>query len=158
VKAALRFNRARFVEWPTSTQSSSPFVIGILGEDPFGALLDEIVADESVAGRRIEIARSGEVADLVDTEILFVASSEVHRLEAILAALTGRPVLTVGEVPHFCELGGMVELGLERGRVGVELNLATAERSGLSVDSRLVRLARQVETAGSQPGGGGGSP
>lgn len=147
MKAALLFNLALFVEWPASGQTSSPFVIGILGEDPFGAVLEEIVADERVRGRPIEIERSHEVADLLTSDILFVAPSEARGLEGILAALSGRPILSVGELPGFCELGGMVELGLERGRVGVELNLAEAERSGLSFDSRLLRVARLAETA-----------
>src|ERR1043166_6616587 len=60
LKAAFLFNFAQFVEWPPEsfTDNSRPFVIGVLGQDPFGKSLDEIVANERVRAPRIGVARS----------------------------------------------------------------------------------------------------
>jgi len=59
VKAAFLYNFARFVEWPAETghDPGTPFVIAILGHDPFGAVLDETVAGKTVGGRPIEVRR-----------------------------------------------------------------------------------------------------
>jgi len=53
IKAGFIYNFAKLVEWPTASfaQPDSPIVIGILGEDPFGATLDRIVADKKINGR-----------------------------------------------------------------------------------------------------------
>ncbi|MEO7347924.1 MAG: YfiR family protein, partial [Opitutaceae bacterium] len=53
VKAAFLFNFAQFVEWPAQAfrPADAPLVIGILGDDPFGPYLDELVRGEKVGKR-----------------------------------------------------------------------------------------------------------
>ena len=50
LKAVFLFNFAQFVEWPAAAfpRANAPFVIGVLGKDPFGASLDDVVRGESV--------------------------------------------------------------------------------------------------------------
>src|SRR4051794_16733239 len=48
VKAVFLFNFAQFVSWPLSQPADAPFVIGIVGDDPFGSYLDETVRGEKV--------------------------------------------------------------------------------------------------------------
>jgi len=50
IKAGFIYNFAKFVEWPSTSfpQSDAPIVIGILGTDPFGSVLDRIVADKKI--------------------------------------------------------------------------------------------------------------
>src|SRR5450759_2091560 len=53
IKAVFLFNFAQFVEWPARVfpASEAPLVIGILGDDPFGAYLDDLVSGEKVGQR-----------------------------------------------------------------------------------------------------------
>src|SRR5258705_10422484 len=57
VKAAFLFNFTQFVEWPPSsfTSAQAPFVIGILGKDPFGTYLEEIISGERINGHPLVI-------------------------------------------------------------------------------------------------------
>src|ERR1700759_1114839 len=50
VEAGVVYNFSRFVEWPPQAFQSpgEPFVIGILGNDPFDGRLDEAVHGEQV--------------------------------------------------------------------------------------------------------------
>ncbi|HZZ20232.1 MAG TPA: YfiR family protein, partial [Opitutaceae bacterium] len=50
LKAVFLFHFTQFVEWPVSVFPSpdAPFVIGILGPDPFNGALDNIVRGEKV--------------------------------------------------------------------------------------------------------------
>ncbi len=61
VKAAFLLNFTKFIEWPAGAFASpdSPFTICILGRDPFGRALDQIVAGESVNGRKLAVRRVG---------------------------------------------------------------------------------------------------
>ena len=59
VKAVFLFNFSQFVDWPPASfaDGRSPLVIGVLGRDPFGATLDEIVRGETVNGRPLVVRR-----------------------------------------------------------------------------------------------------
>src|SRR5260370_33307144 len=81
IKAGFIFNFAKFVEWPQTTfaQPDSPIVIGILGTDPFGAIIDQIVQDKKIGGRGFVVKRlkwGGGPNELRDGKILFVGASE----------------------------------------------------------------------------------
>src|SRR5580698_556341 len=52
LKAAFLYNFANYVEWPSAAfqSSTSPFIVGVLGPNPFGSMLDEL-AKKTVRGR-----------------------------------------------------------------------------------------------------------
>src|ERR1700704_4034438 len=97
LKAVFLFNFAQFVEWPPAAlpRENAPFVIGVLGKDPFGADLDDVVRGETVNRHSLAIVRYHNVAEVPDCQILFIAASELAQLEGIVAALKGRSILTV---------------------------------------------------------------
>ncbi len=88
VKAAFLYNFAQFIEWPPSTfpDEQAPLVIAILGNDPFGAYLDEVVRGEKVNSRPLVIERYQKVEDVKACQILFISQSEGRRLEEVLAS------------------------------------------------------------------------
>src|SRR3954465_7552466 len=55
IKAVFLWRLAQFVTWPTQAfeDDSTPFVIGVLGQDPFGEALDLAVRGETVRGRNV---------------------------------------------------------------------------------------------------------
>jgi len=59
VKAVFLYNFSHFVEWPPEafTTPTEPFVIGILGSDPFGARMDEAVHGELINQHPMVIRR-----------------------------------------------------------------------------------------------------
>ena len=145
VKAVFLFNFAQFVDWPANAFSApeAPIVIGILGEDPFGAVLDEVVGGEIVKGRRLAISRFRRVEDINTCHILFVSPSEAGLYEHILTSLIGLPILTVGEAANFTNRG-ITRFLTEQNRVRLEINLAAAKAAGLTISSNLLRAARIV--------------
>jgi YfiR/HmsC-like len=152
IKAGFIFNFAKFVEWPPATfaQPDSPIVIGILGTDPFGAIIDQIVQDKKIGGRGIVIKRlkwGADSKDLKECKILFVGASERAHLDELVQTLRGLPILTVGETPGFAEHGGVIRLVLEDNRVRFEVNVEAARQAGLTISSRLLTLARIVQQA-----------
>src|SRR3954447_6301842 len=86
VKAVFLFNFAQFVEWPPDafTAPGQPFVIGVLGKDPFGAELDAVVRGETVSQRSLVVERYYNIAELHNCHILYIARSEIEHLPQIL--------------------------------------------------------------------------
>ncbi|MEO7424819.1 MAG: YfiR family protein [Fibrobacteria bacterium] len=143
VKAVFLFNFAQFVQWPDSAfaQPDSPLVVGILGDDPFDAYVDEVVRGEKVNQRPIVVKRFKRVEDAKVCHVLFVSDSEMPRVESVLSSLKSRPVLTVGESDALYRNGGMVCFVTEAGRIRLKINLEAVQNASLAISSKLLRLA-----------------
>jgi hypothetical protein len=146
LKAAFLFNFARYVEWPPESfrGDHAPIMIGILGEDPFGKSLDEIVANESVHDRRLVVRRFASVEQVVPCQILFVSASHAGRLEQVAAKLGKRGILTVGDTGGFASHAGMIGFEMVRNRLRLRVNLAASRAAGLTISSQLLRQATIV--------------
>ena len=149
VQAVFLFNFAQFVDWPAVAFSSSdaPLVIGVLGSDPFGPLLDQVVQGEVIRNRRLTVVRFRRVEDIKSCHVLFISASESERYEQIFEALRAKPTLTVGETANFSGRG-MVRFLTEQNRVRLEVNVDAAKAAGLTISSNLLRAARIVGTRG----------
>ncbi len=148
LKAAFIYNFTQFTDWPVDAFASAaaPLVIGIVGEDPFGKTLDDVVRGEIVRGRPLVVKRLRADEDLRSCHVLFLSRSEKERLAALCGQLKDSPVLTVSDVDGFAQQGGMVNLLLVNNTVKMEINQAAAEGAGLQISSKLLKLARVVRT------------
>src|SRR6266571_4877191 len=99
VKAAFLYNFARFTEWPADSfaSDSAPFVLCIVGRDPFGQAL-EAVEGRSVKGHAVRIDRRPAADKLRDCHIAFISQSERSRVRTVLKSAENDPVLTVSDI------------------------------------------------------------
>ena len=91
------------------------------------------------------VRRSSDVNALVDCQLVFVSASEAERLEPILSALRGKPILSVGETEGFARGRGVVRMILVENHVRLRINLEAARRARLSISSKLLRQAEILE-------------
>jgi hypothetical protein len=144
VKAAYLYNFAKFVEWPSESFPSpdAPFAICVLGQDPFGQGLDNIVQGERVEGRPLVVRRlkGWDGAELC--HILFVSASVQEDFDQLLGGHTFRRTLTVGDVPRFLTAGGHISFFLEGSSVRFAIHRANVARTDLQISSKLMRVAR----------------
>jgi hypothetical protein len=146
VKAAFLFNFTQFVEWPPQAPST-PFVIGVLGEDPFNTFLDEAVRGEAVEGRQLSVVRYRSQEEIGACDILFIASSESSRIDAILGSLRGRPILTVSDYQDFAPRGGAIQFVTVNNKLKLRINPDAARDAHLTISSKLLRLAEIVRSS-----------
>lgn len=147
LKAACLFNFCQFITWPASAfdAPSSPIVIGVLGNDTFGGLLDEMVRGETVRGRAIRIQRFRRPEEAADCHIVFVSGSEAWRQGSVLRAVQNRSIVSVGESDEFLNSGGMIVLASVQNKVRLRINLPAVRAGGVSMSSKLLRLADIVQ-------------
>ncbi len=150
IKAAFLYNFAKFIDWPADAFSDphAPIVLGIVGEDPFGAALDRMVFGKSVNNRGLVVKRVWEGPGLRSCHILFISLSKQKHLARILESLKGSGVLTVGEMDRFAESGGAIHFLLEEDKVRFEINLDAATRARLKLSAKLLALARRIVADG----------
>lgn len=146
VKAAYLFNFLKFVEFPEESfgDSLAPIVIGIVGKDPFGPSLPQVVVGKTVEGRDLVIRNFHTGENLREAHILFISASEKKRLPQILAGLQGVSVLTVADLDGFLDEGGMIQFLSESDRVRFAINVNAAGRAKIKISSKLLSLARMV--------------
>jgi hypothetical protein len=145
VQAAFLLNFTKFAEWPAAAfaASDSPIAICIMGDDPFGGALDQMVAGEVVNRRKVAAQRIKRLPPPKSCQVLFAGESEKD-LAKILPGL-GPGVLTVGEGETFLRDGGMIAFVVENRRVRFKINQTAAESAGIKLSSRLLSVAKAVE-------------
>ena len=140
VKAAFLYNLTKFVEWPRSDSES--FSICILGDDPFGPTINQLVKGKTVNGKRLEIRRIKEAAEARQCQIVYVRSEEKHKAAELLDAVQKMPVLTVTEQSGSGKSSCLVYLSTIDDHISLGINAAAAESSGLKISAKLLMLAK----------------
>jgi hypothetical protein len=115
-----------------------------VGNDPFGSLLDQAVAGETVHNRKLVIKRDNSVEELKNCHVLFISKAERAQLPEILNALGNAPILTVSETEGFAIHGGVINFYIADNKVRFEINPDTAKRRGLKISSKLLNLGTVV--------------
>jgi hypothetical protein len=141
VKAAFLYNFARFVDWPQARRGGSVVSLCLLGAEPFGGYADALNGRPVGAGT-LTVRRIARPPDAAACDMVFLPNAEAARLPALLDAARGRRLLTVGETPGAAAGGLVINFYLEQNRVRFEINIDAAQRTGLSINSQLLRLAR----------------
>jgi hypothetical protein len=149
VKAAYLFNFLKFVEWPGDpvANTNGRWVIGVVGDNPFGDDLTRAVSGKVVQGHQLEVRSFQPSQDFHTCQILFISASEKKRLPSILAALHGASILTVADMDHFIGSGGMIQFVMEDSSVRLGIDIGAVSRARLKVSSKLLSIARTVTGA-----------
>ena len=143
LKAAFLLNFAKFVEWPPAAfaGATSPMVLGILGENPFGDVLERTIRDKTINNHPLVVKELHSSAEATNCHILFIGTSEKARLPEILAGLHGAGVLTVSETAGFTESGGMINFFRQGNKIRFQIKEVAAKSAGLKISSKLLSLA-----------------
>jgi hypothetical protein len=146
IKAAFLYNFAQYIEWPKDAVpgAEDSFIIGILGQDPFGSALDDIARDKTIQGKRIVLRRFATVEDYTPCHILFIASSAVSEMPAVRRRVQDTHVLLAADTEGLAQRGVVINFFVESSKVRFEINTTAAERAGIKISSKLLRLARIV--------------
>ncbi len=148
VKAAFLYNFARFIDWPKENfaTTNSPIVFGFAGELPFQNEVEQMLRGKTINSHPVVVTRFPDGLPTGPADVLFISRSERHHLDQILRAVRSKPTLTVGDgLDRFLQTGGMINFVIEDRKVRFEINATSAEKTGLKISSKLLRLAVRVQ-------------
>lgn len=143
VKAAFLYKFGDFVAWPANTyaDAATPVTLCIAGEDPFGHILDEVVAGSRIDRRAIELRRLHDPwSDAASCQILYAKGAKSAE---ILSAVAAKPVLTITDAAP-AGAAGIINFVLKDNRVRFEIDARAATAAGLEISSKLLALATNV--------------
>ncbi|HTR82092.1 MAG TPA: YfiR family protein [Bacteroidota bacterium] len=145
-KAVYILNFLQFVEWPDSAfpNQDAPIVLAVLGEDPFGKVLDETVQSEKIGARSIVVKRFHSLGEFSPCQVLFVSSSEKESFHSVLRRIGDSSTLTVSDMDDFGGQGGGIGFFMDNNKLRFEINMQALKVADLKASSKLLRLARVI--------------
>lgn len=143
VKAKYLLNIPLFTEMPSQAKKRSSYTICLIGDTPLQSVL-ESSKGKPIKNRPLMIRRVEGISHVDDCQMLFIASSERHRLQTLLPEAHRRGILTISDMRDFARLGGMISLLIVDNRVTFDLNLSAAGNASISFSSHLLKLARDI--------------
>ena len=146
IKAAFLYNFAKFIEWPPKTfeDSKSPVRLCVLGKNPFGIALESIEG-KTIHGRKLIIEQLNSTKEIKICHMLFISESEKKQLDYILNNIKDLNVLTIGDTENFARLGVIINLTMAKKKIRFKINLDAANRAGLKISSKLLKLANIIQ-------------
>lgn len=147
IKATFLYKFAPFVEWPDTAfaSPSSPLWLCMIGQRPFGELLERAVRDKQVGGHPIAVLRFATVTGNPGCHIAYVSGTEAQSTDEILAVLQGTPVLTVTDDAQAGAANGIINFIITDNHVRFEIDTGAARQNGLTISSKLLSLAVRVK-------------
>lgn len=147
VKAAFIHNFTQFIDWPSTVfeAEDSPLRIGILGT----GLIDNPLMNlngKQVQKRSLEVSKVRSLNKVSQYHVIFVNPSENGRVRSILRTLKGTGILTIGDTSGFARQCGIINFYLKSGKVRFEINVEASRRENLQISSKLLRLARIINS------------
>jgi hypothetical protein len=144
VKAVFLYNFTQFVDWPPGsfTSPDDPFIIGIVGDDPFGNYLDEAIANEKIGTHPIQVRRFNGLKGIGACHMLYINSDDPDWVERVLNSIEGKNILTVSDAPAFNKMGGMIRFFKEDNKIRLQINISRSKEAQLSISSKLLSVAK----------------
>jgi len=143
VKAAYLPKFANYVEWPASAfrAPDSAITLCIVGPDPFGDDAEQAIQSQQVGERHIVLRHLSSVARDSGCQILFVGGEDPKKVGLALDAVRGEGVLTVTEAQSAGKTASVIRFVIEDKHVRFTIDAEAAAQNGLSLSSKLLRLA-----------------
>jgi len=147
MKAVFLDKFTHFVQWPATSvvaDTSHPFIVGVIGNSPFGSDLEGMYAERRVKDKAVEIRYFNDLDGIDKCNLLFIAHSSAERFASIVALTRDKPILTVSDTKGLAERGVLINFYRHDGKVKFEINERAVHESGLTFSYLLLNLARII--------------
>jgi hypothetical protein len=146
IKATYLDKFGDFVDWPAAAFGgpSDPVRLCVVGDDPFGPMLDQATHGQKVGSHPVLLVRLDKIERGAPCHILFVAGSAKQSVADALSKVRGDPVLTITDTAE-PSAQGMINFVVLSNRVRFQIDMASATQSGLMISSKLLSLAVKPE-------------
>lgn len=143
IRAAMLFNITRFVEWPTSKLNPQhpQMLVCIAGPDPIGPGLDHFLQSQKAGIKSISVRHLNSLESAEACHVLYVSLREQKDVKKFVPSLAKANVLLISEKTNAGSPDQVIGLPTLDEHVHIEVNLAAAQRAGITISSKLLRLA-----------------
>lgn len=137
----------RFVEWPAEsniTDTTKPFIVGVIGKNPFGSSIKEIYSSLRIQDKRISVRHISRLHEIDQCYLLFISENTEQNLSDILIYTKDKPILTVSDTEGYAQKGVYINFYVEKGRLRFEINQSAVRESKLKISYMLMQHAKII--------------
>ncbi len=149
VKATILGKFIKHTDWPTTSglnNPGSPFIICVVGKNPFGSMLDHVYSFNTIKKHEVKICYIEKDQPLKVCHAIFLASNARNRLEEVLEFSEKYSILTFSDTPGWGEKGICVNLFITvKETVHFKINESSLEKNNVEVDRLLVEYGRRIK-------------
>ena len=156
IKAGFLLQLTSYVTWPSSNQNNNGetdinkknnIEICIVGHDPFGAFIDEMVTVRPTTdkGQRIIIRRLTVKEPLVSCRVVFITERSID-YDFWQSLPPNHTYLLVSEYNGFLQNGGMISLKENKKRIQLNIHLQNAKDKKIIISPELLRVSTIITT------------
>ena len=142
IKAMFIYNFTKYIDWSQSSAAKT-FRIGVVGKSELFEALESIASQKKIDNKSIEVKKLSDDDNSV-YQVIFVAKSEIQRIEELSKKYSGKGVLIISEECRHSERCATINLITTNNKVKFEINQASARIAGLKISSVLTNLAESV--------------
>lgn len=143
IKAKYLLSMPLFVEMPSRSSSETFYTVCFIGDTPLESVL-ESSKGRLIRNRPLAVLRIDNISKAGNCQMLFIASSERHRLQTLLPEANRLGILTISDMRNFARLGGMIGLQKLDNRIVFDLNRSATGKASITFGSQLLKLAHDV--------------
>ena len=143
IRAAILINLTKFIDWPAWKMDSShpQMVLCILGKDSIEPIVERYAQNQIVAGKPLQVLNISSVDTAASCNLLYIGVGEQKHIHPAVNELAKNGVLTVSESSNTTLPDQVIGLPTLNDEVHIDINLGAAQRTGLTISSKLLRLA-----------------
>ncbi len=146
VKSTYIFKFGNYIKWPDKTfsDSASPIIIGIIGDDLVAEELNKIAIRHTVGNRPVVIKHVHEKNLNESVHILYIANDVKKFLTDYRNAHPQSPTLYISDTIDGIAMGSAINFVRDNNRLRFDVSLPAAEQSNIKLDASLLTVARKV--------------
>ncbi len=146
IQSMFVYNFARMAAWPQAYQSGE-FVIGVYGNTPMLAELQEMASMRSIGSQKITVVNYANASEIEKCHILYVAPNQSRQIVEITNVLRTKkiPAMVITESRNSLDDGAMVNFVMNNNKPTYEISTNNAKAVGLNLGSEITRLASSVK-------------
>jgi hypothetical protein len=138
-QALFVYNFTRYIEWPNN--SSSEFVIGVVGKSNIYDELQSVTQGKVVGSQSIKIKKVQNVNEMGYCNILFISNDVSSQVSQLAAQIKDNNTLIITERAGLINKGAGINFIINDGKQKFEINKMSLEKRGLKVNKQLVDMA-----------------
>lgn len=156
IKAAWFGKFPMFITWPEKSgmkDTTKPFVIGVIGNNPFGPILEYAYADgkRKINNKKVSVKyflSLNDISAIKSCHILFISPSEKKNLVEIIAITKKAPILTIGDTKGFAQIGVHINFYNSGKKLKLEINPTALREASLKASHHLLKFGTIVHPQG----------
>lgn len=146
VKALIVSNVCLNFQWPEiqdkwSTQK--PFVIGVIGPNPFEKYLDVYFMERTLWNKKVTIKYTENINDALSCNVIFISKNFSGNVKTVLSLIKNKPILAICDSKDIANYGVLVYLSQDKAspdssKVSIEISKKTYSESLLKMDPKFI--------------------